>query len=183
MTRRLTLHEAATASGLSYGQVRRRVVLYQDVPSERDGQSYTIAAEDVALLKPRPPPKDPRPGITLRPSVKEMRAFQRTAGAGVSVSMWLLGLARRESGLDYGTPDASRQPYDGSRSLAWLDLSVAAENQLLRAGIRTCGELCKLSEAEVMQLEGGNRKALRNIVSALEVLGLRLADGKRRAKP
>lgn len=98
--RRLTLYEAATASGLSYGQVYRRVVTHRKVPSERDGAAYTIAAEDVGLLKPRPPPKDPRPGITLRPSAGQHRAWRRAAGRGRTVSSWLLEVANQASGWE-----------------------------------------------------------------------------------
>jgi hypothetical protein len=97
---RLTLLEAAAASGLSYRQVYRRVVQHQVCPSERDGQIYTIAADDVHLLVPRPPAKDPRPGITLRPSVKQARAWQRAAGRGRTVSGWLLALANAASGWE-----------------------------------------------------------------------------------
>jgi hypothetical protein len=100
MTTRLTLLEAAAASGLSYRQVYRRVVVHRVIPSERDGQSYTIAAEDVHLLQPRPPPKDPRPGITLRPSVKQARIWKRAAGRGRTVSSWLLELANKASGWE-----------------------------------------------------------------------------------
>lgn len=96
---RLTLQEAATASGLSYRQVYRRVVDHQVCPSERKGQSYTIAAEDVRLLVPRPPAKDPRPGITLRPSVEQARVWKRAAGRR-KVSSWLLKLANAASGWE-----------------------------------------------------------------------------------
>jgi hypothetical protein len=96
---RLTLIEAAAASGLSYRQVYRRVVQQSVVSSEREGQSYTIAAADLALLVPRAPAKDPRPGITLRPSVEQARAWKRTAGRR-TVSGWLLALANAASGWD-----------------------------------------------------------------------------------
>lgn len=96
---RLTLLEAATASGLSYRQVYRRVVEHRVVPSEREGQSYTIAADDVRLLVPRPPAKDPRPGITLRPSVEQAKAWKRAAGRR-TVSGWLLALANAASGWE-----------------------------------------------------------------------------------
>lgn len=96
---RLTLQEAAAASGLSYRQVYRRVVEHRVVPSERVGQSYTIAAADVHLLVPRPPAKDPRPGITLRPSVEQAKAWKRTAGRR-TVSGWLLALANAASGWE-----------------------------------------------------------------------------------
>lgn len=97
---RLTLQEAATASGLSYRQVYRRVVQHQVCPSERKGQSYTIAADDVHLLVPRPPAKDPRPGFTLRPSVEQAKAWKRAAGRGRTVSSWLLKLANAASGWE-----------------------------------------------------------------------------------
>src|SRR3954464_7937684 len=96
---RLTLQEAAIESKLSYRQVYRRVVEHQVVPSERDGQSYTISSQDVHLLVPRPPAKDPRPGITLRPSVEQARAWKRAAGKR-TVGKWLLALANAASGWE-----------------------------------------------------------------------------------
>lgn len=99
MTRRLTLAEASTASGLSYGQVYRRVVTNAEVPWERDGAVYSIAAEDVALLQPYVATVDTRPGVTLRVSAEEMRAWKRVAGKP-GVSKWLLGLARKAAGWE-----------------------------------------------------------------------------------
>lgn len=111
--RRLTLAEASTASGLSYGQVYRRVVSNAEVPWERDGQSYTIAAEDVALLQPYVATVDTRPGVTLKVSPEEMRAWKRTAGKP-GVSKWLLGLARKASGYRKDEPSTApraRRPW------------------------------------------------------------------------
>ena len=96
---RLTLLDAAVVSGLTYRQVYTRVVVRRVIPSERDGQSYTISAADVHLLVPRPPAKDPRPGITLRPSVEQAKAWRQAAGRR-SVSSWLLKLANAAIGWE-----------------------------------------------------------------------------------
>ena len=94
---RLTLDQAAEASGLSYGQVYRRV-RNGEVPSAKDGNSYTIAAADVHLLQPYVAQVDTRRGVTLRVSQEEWRAWERAA-KGRPVSQWLLGLARKASGF------------------------------------------------------------------------------------
>lgn len=99
MTRRLTLAEAATASGLSYGRVYRRVVKNNETPWERDGAVYSIAAEDVALLQPYVATVDTRPGVTLRVPADEMKAWKRAAGRR-TVSAWLKELARAASGWE-----------------------------------------------------------------------------------
>ena len=98
MSSRLTLAQAATASGLSYGQVYRRVVTRRSVPSQRHGAAYTIAAADVALLHPRGRGIDQRPGVSLRArSVEEWEAWRRFAGER-TVSAWLRELATAASG-------------------------------------------------------------------------------------
>ena len=99
-TARLTLEQATERSGLSYGQVYRRVVKHQEVPSQREpGGRYTIAAEDVALLRPYVAQVDTRPGVTLRVSQEEMQVWRRAAGKR-TVSAWLLELARAASGWE-----------------------------------------------------------------------------------
>lgn len=98
---RLTLKQAARRSKLSYGQVYRRVVTNQEVPSQWHPElgCHTIAAEDVHLLKPYVATVDTRPGVTIKVSHEEMAAWRKAAGKR-SVSQWLLGMARAASGWE-----------------------------------------------------------------------------------
>jgi hypothetical protein len=62
----------------------------------------------------------------------------------------------------------------GSRSVDELELSVASATALQAAGIRTIGELCRLTEAELLKTGRVGRRELGEIRELLEGLGLGL---------
>ncbi|MBI1372898.1 MAG: DNA-directed RNA polymerase subunit alpha [Phycisphaera sp.] len=58
-----------------------------------------------------------------------------------------------------------------------LALSVRASNCLESAGVKTVGDLCKLSEDELLKIRSFGKTSLREIKRKLEDLGLDLAGG------
>lgn len=56
-----------------------------------------------------------------------------------------------------------------------LNLPTALHNKLFHAGIRTLGQLTKLTARQILGLSGFGEEAVRSISAALEARGLRLA--------
>lgn len=87
----VSLGEAAAITGLSLTAVWRRVSS-GEVPADESSEILAIAADDIALIKPRNKGKDPRRAVFLRPRPERYAAWARVAG-DKPVSTWLGELA------------------------------------------------------------------------------------------
>lgn len=90
---RVTLHEAASLSGLSYSEVYRRVTA--DPPlapavQAPDG-TWTMARKDAEALRRRQPSSDPRSAVMVRAPVERVARWRQAAGQQ-PVSSWLAEL-------------------------------------------------------------------------------------------
>ena len=84
-----------------------------------------------------------------------------------------------ELGLALGTTLGRVLPKlapDDAWPLYELELSVGTSNALSDAGIETVGALVLMTEAELGEIEGMERKRVREVVALLAELGLALAD-------
>lgn len=58
-----------------------------------------------------------------------------------------------------------------------LDLSQRSYNCLMRAGIKTCEDLCKYSEEELMKIRNLGKKSAGEIIAKMRDKGLKLKEG------
>lgn len=95
---RLTLAEAATAAEVTYHVAYRRVTSGQ-IPSAEQGAGgvWTIAREDVGLIRRRERRHAEYKAYNLKVSPERAAAWQRAAGKR-SVQAWLSALADAASG-------------------------------------------------------------------------------------
>jgi DNA-directed RNA polymerase subunit alpha len=75
------------------------------------------------------------------------------------------------------TTATDTQPQADTRPIEDLALTVRSYNCLKNAGIDTVGQLVERSEADLMDLWSFGVGSLANVVAALAVHGLKLADG------
>jgi DNA-directed RNA polymerase subunit alpha len=61
-------------------------------------------------------------------------------------------------------------------SLSDLDLSQRAYNCLMRAGIKTCEDLCKYSEEDLMKIRTLGKKSADEIIAKMRAKGLKLRE-------
>jgi hypothetical protein len=78
-----------------------------------------------------------------------------------------------EEGL-FGGSDAIRLAMATGRHVDELELSIRSANCLRAAGIETVGDLAAKSRSDLLTLQHFGRKSLREIVEALDSLGLEL---------
>ncbi len=86
--RRVTLHEAAEISDLSYPEVHRRATTGQ-IPGavQADDGTWSIRRSDTAQLERRELANDKRHAVMLRPDVERYEAWEREAKhRGLAVS-------------------------------------------------------------------------------------------------
>jgi DNA-directed RNA polymerase subunit alpha len=76
------------------------------------------------------------------------------------------------------TTTTDARPQADARPIEHLELTVRSYNCIKRAGIDTVGQLLERSEADLMRLWSFGAGSLANVVAALAVHGLKLADGE-----
>lgn len=90
---RLTLHEAAALSGLSYSEVYRRVTADPPLaPAVFADGRWTMLRSDAERLTRRQPSDDPRPAFQVRAPVDRVARWRQAAGQQ-PLSSWLAELA------------------------------------------------------------------------------------------
>lgn len=62
------------------------------------------------------------------------------------------------------------------KEIAELELDVRTYNCLKRAGINTINDLCNRTKDDVMCVRNLGRKSLENLLSKMELLGLRFKE-------
>lgn len=101
---RVTLHNAAAKSGLSYAEVYRRCAIVKSIPSAQQDDSgvWTIQRGDLRLLTRRGPSTDKRPPpIMLRPRHERLAAWETAAKKqGCTVGELALKLMDEVSGWE-----------------------------------------------------------------------------------
>ncbi len=70
--------------------------------------------------------------------------------------------------------EAPTQHHDFDRSVDELEVSVSTANVFQRAGIKTIGDLCQKTEAELLKTTGFTRKNLKEVKELLSEMGLSL---------
>ncbi|MEM6926815.1 MAG: DNA-directed RNA polymerase subunit alpha C-terminal domain-containing protein [Myxococcota bacterium] len=98
-------------------------------------------------------------------------ALGRWPGPPPTPGRWLDDALRE--GLPRPEPSPP-SPADPSRSIDELELSIGSHVALNGAGIRTVGELCALTESDLLRMRGIGRQHIVEIVELLASMGLRL---------
>ena len=84
--------------------------------------------------------------------------------------------AKRGGGYTLQKEDKPEEAKLYGESIDILDLSIRASNGLLRAGIKTIGELCQLTEPDVRRIRNMGEKSVREVKSRLADFNLALKE-------
>jgi DNA-directed RNA polymerase alpha subunit len=102
-----------------------------------------------------------------------------------SIEEEVLGKIAANESLDYRIKGMREQPSystlppeSASRLITRLKLSVRSDNSLRNYGIKTVGELCEKTEADLLRYKNFGRKSLKEIKELLAEMGLSLKNSR-----